>query len=221
MVCKVLAHIAYTKKEMTLPPTIPTSFVPRATSTRRFNSDFSGAFGFFAYLVLIVAFVLALGVFFYGHILTSSKEAKDIELAKAQGEIKTETVENFARLRNRLSLGKTLLEKHTAFSTFFVSLEKILLTTVRFKTLSLSTDDTGVSTIKGTGVAKSFNALAAASNAFAADGHVKDAIFSSIGINKDNSVSFALSATLDPKIIAFLPDIAAMSAESTTTAPLP
>ena len=59
--------------------------------------------------------------------------------------------------------------------------------------------------MEGTGVAKSFNALAAASAAFAADGRIKDAIFSNININRDSSVSFALAATLDPKIIAFSP----------------
>jgi Tfp pilus assembly protein PilN len=56
--------------------------------------------------------------------------------------------------------------------------------------------------IEGTGTAKSFNALAAASTALASDGRIKDVIFSAITVNKDATVSFSVSATLDPKIVS-------------------
>jgi hypothetical protein len=222
MACEALAHIAYTKKEMALPPTIPTSFVPHsaAASARRSRADFSGAFGFLAYVVLGIAVALAFGVFFYGRILAVSKAAKDTELASAQAAINPTAVESFVRLSARLTSGETLLGKHIAFSTFFASLEKILLTTVRFTSLNLSMGDTGVSKIAGAGVAKNFNALAAASNAFATDGRIKDAIFSGIGIGGGGSVSFTLSATLDPKIVTFSP-VTVARPESTSTAPLP
>ena len=192
---------------MALPPTIPTSFVPHSAgaSARRFRSDFSDAFGFLVYLILFIALALSAGVFFYGRILAVSKASKDTQLASAQAAIDPATVENFVRLRNRLISGETLLQQHVAFSTFFSSLEKILLTTVRFTALDLTISDLGVAKATGSGTAKSFNALAAASNAFAADGHIKDAIFSNISVNRDASVSFSFSATLDPKIISFLP----------------
>lgn len=60
-------------------------------------------------------------------------------------------------------------------------------------------------------MARSFNALAAASNAFATDGRIKDAIFSNISVNKDSTVSFSLSAMLDPKLIIFEPSAAVSS----------
>ncbi len=212
---------------MALPPTIPTSFVPHsAASERRFRADFSGAFDFFAYAVLVAVFALAAAVFFYGRILDSSKAAKDAELASAQQSIDPATAENFVRLRNRLASSGVLLEKHISFSSFFSSLEKILLTTVRFTSLRLSISDTGAAKMEGLGVAKSFNALAAASSALSKDGHIKDAIFSNIRVNKDGSVSFALSAALDQKIVAFSPPPAAAPLPSvaepssaTTTAP--
>lgn len=190
---------------MALPPTIPTSFVPHATSTpaRRFRTDLVGAFGFFAYAILGIAFVLALGVFFYGRLLASNKAAKDAELAAAQANIDPATVENFVRLRNRLTSSSSLLAKHASFSGFFSSLEKLLPASVRFTSLHLSQSEAGMPKMEGVGIAKSFNALAAASNAFATDGRIKDAIFSNISVNRDGSVSFVLSAMLDPKIIAF------------------
>lgn len=191
---------------MALPPTIPTSFVPHPTATpQKFRSDFTGAFGFFAYAILGIVFLLALGVFLYGQILSADKASKDKKLITAETEIDSKTVESFVRLRNRLASSKTMLEGHIAFSGFFSSLEKILPTTVRFTELRLSVGQNGVSKIEGGGVAKNFNALAAASSAFSEDGRIKDAIFSNINVNRDNSVSFSLSATLDRDIIVFSP----------------
>lgn len=215
---------------MALPPTIPTSFVPHAsgTSMQKFRSDFVGAFGVFAYIVLGIVFVIALGVFLYGRVLAGEQSVKDTALAKATEAIDPSTVESFVRLRNRLDQSEILLNKHVAFSNFFALLQTLLPTPVRFSTLHISVDASGVSKVEGTGVAKSFNALAAVSTAFAADGRIKDAIFSKISINKDSSVSFGLSATLDQKLAAFSPSTAISAIPSpspsagsgTTTPPL-
>jgi len=191
---------------MALPPTIPTSFVPHSNAApRKFRPDLTGAFGFFAYAVLIFVFLLAIGVFLYGRILAADKSAKDRELNEKVAAIDPKTVENFIRLRNRLTSSGTLLKGHIAFSTFFSSLDKIIPATVRFTVLDLSVSPSGVSRMEGTGLAKSFNALAAASAAFATDGRIRDAIFSSIRVNRDNSVSFSLVATLDSDILTFSP----------------
>ena len=191
-----------------LPPTIPTSFVPRPSdaTARRFTSDLSSAFGFFAYGILGGVFVLAIGVFFYSRILVNTQSAKNAELKEAEAKIELATVENFVRLRNRLEFGATLFANHSAFSSFFTLLETLIPSTVRFVSLHLALHDTTGVKLDGSGVAKSFNALAVASAAFATDGRIKDAVFSNIVVNsRDNSVSFALTATLDPKSIAFSP----------------
>ena len=133
------------------------------------------------------------------------KAAADAALAKAEAAIDPATVEGFVRLRNRLNSGQALLDNHVTFSGFFSSLETLLPATVRFTTLHISVGAAGKAQLDGTGVARSFNALAAASTAFATDGRIKGAIFSNISINKDGSVSFVLSASLDQRIIAFSP----------------
>ncbi|MCX6786318.1 MAG: hypothetical protein NTU85_00655 [Candidatus Kaiserbacteria bacterium] len=191
---------------MDFPPTIPTSFVPRPASAtpQKFRSNFTGAFGFIAYSVLGTVFVLALVVFFYNQILINRQSAKDAELTKAEQNIDLASVDSFIRLRDRLTYGKDLLSSHVAFSGFFSSLEKIMPATIRFSSLHLSVGDNGKVIFEGSGTAKNFNALAAASTAFAHDGRIKDAIFSNIVVKaKDNSVSFKLTATIDPKMITF------------------
>jgi hypothetical protein len=192
---------------MALPPTIPTSFVPHATTgeTSRLRSGSIDALSLLAYALFVIVFALALGVFFYGRLLAAEKTAKDAALVKAEQGIELSTVEGFVQLRNRLNFGETLLKKHASFSNFFSTLETLLPSSVRFNTLHLSFDPLGVAKLEGSGTAKSFNALAAASGAFAADGRIKDAIFSKISINKDNTVAFSLSASLDPKILSFAP----------------
>lgn len=217
-----VAHVPYTIHEM-LPPTIPTSFVPRPASSvaRRFRSDLTGAFGFFAYAVLGIVLLLSVMLLFYGRILDSTRAAKDAELARAEATIDTATVDSFVRLRDRLSSGKTLLASHTAFSGFFTVLDTLVPVNVRFTSLHLTIDSKGRVVLEAAGEARSFNALAATSNAFATDGRIKNAIFSNIAVSqKDSSVSFALSATLDQKVVTFTPSPAVTSAPALPAEPV-
>lgn len=206
---------------MALLPTIPTSFVPRAgtgTAARPQGSiELGGALGTLAYLILAIAFALALSLFLYGRILAGTLASKDAELAKAEAAIDPATVQSFVQLRNRLDSSQTLLAGHTAPSRFFSAFGSILPVTVRFTSLHLTIDATGAAKVEGSGISKSFNALSAASAAFAEDGRIKDVIFSKMTINsKDNSVSFGFSATLDPKLVLFVPGAEAATASTTT-----
>jgi Tfp pilus assembly protein PilN len=165
-------------------------------------ADFSGVFDFLSYLVLVVVFVLAIGVFVYGRILSNTLVSKDADLAKAEKAIDPDTIQSFVQLRDRLVLSRTLLANHVKLSTFFTALEGLLPTNVRLASLHVTVSDGLMTRIEGTGTAKSFNALAAASTALASDGRIKDVIFSAITVNKDATVSFSVSATLDPKIVS-------------------
>ncbi len=194
---------------MALLPTIPTSFVPHATSAehRVARSEFGNAFTTISYVTLGIVFAIAIGVFGYGRILAAQKDSKDAALAKAAAAIDPATVEGFVQLRDRLVSGQSLLSKHVALSGFFVVLGTILPSTVRFTSLHILVDSFGAAKVEGAGVAKSFNALSAASSAFALDGRIKDVIFSKINVNRDSSVSFGFSASLDPKIILYTPEM--------------
>ncbi len=187
---------------------IPTSFVPHPTAVdrRQFENDFSGVFSFFAYMVLIIVFALAIGVFFYGRILASTQAAKETELAKAEAAIDQATVDDFVRLRDRLTSSQSLLGKHVALSNVFSALQTILPATVRLSSLHIAIDEAGSIKIEGSGYAKSFNSLAFASEVFSTDSRIKDVIFSKIGVTKDSTIAFNLVASIDPKLVVYSPN---------------
>lgn len=206
---------------MDLPPTIPTSFVPHSTpaTQRGFRVDFVSVFGLFAYFVLFVVVGLAVGVFLYSNILVATRDSKIAELTEVEKSIEKNTAEDFVRLDDRLSSSKTLFANHIAFSNFFTTLSAILPVTVRFSTLHVSNRDDGKVVLEGEGTAKSFNALASLSKEFADNGQIKDAIFSHISVNKDNSVTFSLSAVIDRELVAFATAESAPAESETTTVP--
>ena len=190
---------------MALPPTIPTSFVPRPSSAAvRRRSDLTGAFAFLGYGVLAIVIALSIGAFIYSQILSTERTSKDQELQKQIAAIDPATVSKFVHLRDRLAQGLVLLNQHIATTGFWNDLIGIMPSTVQFTALHILRDQTGTVTVQGTGVAKSFNALAATSDAFAKDGRIKDAIFSSIRVNS-GAVSFSLTATIDPTLVSFSP----------------
>ncbi|MBI3572023.1 hypothetical protein HY091_00595 [Candidatus Kaiserbacteria bacterium] len=197
-----------------MPPTIPTSFIPHPAGSpqQRYKADFAGALSLVAYLILLLTVFAAVGVFFYGRILNAELSAKDAALAKAESAIDPATVASFVHLRDRLVSGESLLNSHVALSGLFAALENLLPASVRFSSLHVLVDQKNGVMLRGGGVARSFNALAAASAAFSSDGRIKDAIFSNITVVPDGSVTFVLTATLDPKLIAFLPIAAAAGA---------
>lgn len=207
---------------MALPPNIPTSFVPHSAQgpARKFNAgaDFSGALGFIAYGALGLVVLLAFGVFIYGRVLAATLAADDQALAKAEASIDPATVQSFVRLQDRLTSSKTLLDSHLQMSSFLTLLGTVLPTSVSISTLSIDLDAMGKPKVAATGVAANFNALAAASNSIAADGRIKDAIFSHITINTDHTVGFGLAATLDPSLTVFSASAAPQVSASTSPA---
>lgn len=191
---------------MAVPPTIPTSFVPHPTSSgggRRMQSDITGAFTYFSYFIFTFAVFSAFGVFGYDRFLAAREDTKKIELANVQATLDPETVTRVVRLRDRLSLGNSLLNEHVALSNLFHLLETTLPNSVRFLRLSVSIDPEGRATLSAFGVAKNFNALAAASDALAADARIRNAIFSGVRVTTVNAVEFSLSASIDRNLITF------------------
>lgn len=148
-----------------------------------------------------LAIIASVGTYLYDRYLTHSLEAKAEELAVAQREVNEDQVEDFVRLRDRLTYGQELLDNHMAVSQVFDVLEAETLSNVRFSKLGMIVADDHTAQIDIEGIARNFNALAAQSNAFAGEKGIRRAIFSGIVVNRDNTVSFKLTADLDSRLI--------------------
>lgn len=193
---------------MALPPTIPTSFVPKqpvATQARRKRAPL-GIFYYGALFLVGVAVVGAGLTFGYSTYLNSLRDARKASLASAEDNINKAEVEEFIRLRDRIQASESLLNQHVVISRFFDVLEETTLKNVRFQSLIASVGNDRVTKIEMRGIARSFNALAAESSAFAAEKRIKRAIFSNISADKNGVVTFTLKAELDSKLVTLSGD---------------
>ncbi|MBA3788912.1 hypothetical protein H0X32_00765 [Patescibacteria group bacterium] len=189
---------------MALSPSIPTSFVPKqpiSSGPRRRYSAGDSIFLIVSMVIAGIAILAAIGTFLYANYLTGVEKTKMSQLAQAQAQISPDTVEQFVRLRNRLSASANLINQHVELTQFFTLLEGITLQNIRFDSLKVIVAEDRSASMAMAGQAKTFNALAAESTAFAAEKNVKSAIFSGIKVNVDKTVSFTLNATLNPALI--------------------
>jgi hypothetical protein len=186
-----------------LSPSIPTSFVPKQSvpTDKKHYSKGNILFLIVALIIAGAAILMAGGVFLYEKYLVSVETSKGAELVAAQNQVNDATVEQFVRLRNRLTASQTLINQHVELSQFFALLESITLQNVHFTTLTVAVADDQSAMITMVGVATDFNALAAESTAFAQQPDVKSAIFSGITVNANKTVNFNLTATLSPGLV--------------------
>ncbi len=204
---------------MALSPGIPTSFVPKqpVQSGRRPMSSGNNLFLLASLGIAGLTVILAGSIFAYNRYLTHTLVSKQAQLVQAQGKVDENTIEDFVRLRDRLSNGKDLLTNHVVLSQFFTTLESLTLQNIQFSNLKLSIAGDHTAKLEMKGTAKNFNALAAQSNAFAGEKRIKRAIFSDINLTQAKLVSFSLTADVDSKLIIEGSSVTA----SQQTAPIP
>lgn len=154
-------------------------------------------------VALLLLSLLASGAAFgYAYYLKGVRGQKIEALKVEQGKVSDTTVEGFIRLRNRLSVAQDILNSHVMTSQLFDELEMRTLADVRFSGFEYETDADGSVTITMDGSARTFNALAAQSAAFAEEGsRIRRAIFSDISTDEKEGVSFSLTAIVDPALV--------------------
>lgn len=185
-------------------PTIPTSFVPKQPVKPgvRYATSGGNPFMMIAVGLLLLSVVAAGGVFGYQRYLEGVRDTKQAEVEAVRKSINAQVVEDFIRTRDRFVAAQTLLDNHVAVSQFFDLLESLTLQSVRFDGLSFKLAEDRSAELQMDGVARSFNALAAESSAFASEKRIKRAIFSDIAVDPTSrTVSFALTADLEPSLL--------------------
>ncbi len=188
---------------MALPPNIPTSFVPKQPISSQYQRPKQGmsAVSSLAYFFLLLSLVGAGAVFAFHFYLSQMMIEKKAEIEAVRQDLALNTVETFTRERDRFAQSKQLMENHTSISQFLSLLESITLSNVQFETLVYirNEEDQGAE-VELTGVASSFNALAAQSSLFSEQTEIRNAIFSDI-VNEEEGVSFSLVADVEPSLV--------------------
>jgi hypothetical protein len=215
---------------MAVPPNIPTSFVPKAPAAERRGArfDMGGAFGFLCYGVLFVVLVLTAGVFGYKMYLTQQQADNRTKIKEMRENASKGLAQEFVRLDMQLNQARQLLDSHVSTSRFFSLLSDALPVGLRLTALEFTVGDDGKTSVKGAGIAKSFNTLASASAQFAAGETLSNTIFSKLVVNnKDNSVSFTFAGLVHPNAIVFkapeeqTPEVPAEAPTATSTEQMP
>ncbi|HWH07399.1 MAG TPA: hypothetical protein VNU47_02675 [Candidatus Paceibacterota bacterium] len=206
---------------MSVPPNIPTSFVPRQSldTPRRKMHGGNNVFLLIGLFIFGLSVALAVGVFAYQKYLESVVTVKEAALSSAEATISKDVVEEYVRLKQRFVSGRELLDNHVALSQFFAVLESLTLQNVKFDDLTLTVAEDRTASITIEGIARNFNTLAAQSSAVAGERAFKRAIFSDISVNDNGTVGFSLSADIDPSLIAM--QEAAFAEEPVVEAPAP
>jgi hypothetical protein len=207
---------------MALPPTIPTSFVPKQAVVARKSVSGFNPFLMVSYIIFFVWVVVGILVFSYQWYLTKTSEQKKAALVTAQNNIDQASLTDFIRLRDRFTISKETLDKHVTLSQFFDKIEGITIQNAHFTNLKLTVLDNRTAKLEMTGTARNFNALAAQSSAFTTDKDIRKAIFSGFVIDpKDGSVTFQITAEVEPSLITQLASAVQPVAVPDTSVPVP
>lgn len=185
-------------------PQVQASFIPKKSLDANASRGAGvGLLFLLALLVFIASVVAAGGSFLYQQYLSKTLSDKKASLNLAQGAYEPGTIQDLARMDQRITAAKTLLSKHVAPSAIFAFLGAQTLEKVYFSSFSFTLGGDGSAKITLSGTADSFSTVALQSDQFGSNKVLKDVIFSGIAVDAKGSVSFSVSATVDPSVISY------------------
>jgi hypothetical protein len=187
-------------------PQVQASFIPKK-SLEMGASPRGGGFGGLVFLIALLFFVASLvaagASFAYTQYLQKAIVDKSDSLKKAEGAYNAKSIEDLARLDNRLIQSNALLNKHVAVSGIFSFLSTQTLVNVSFSNFTYELGGDGTAKITMAGAADSFSTVALQSDQFNGNKLLKDVLFSSITVGAGGRISFNVSAVVDPSILLY------------------
>ena len=183
-----------------------TSFIPKKPMTIEASETGSGVniFLLISIFIFIIAVIASAGVYLYQASLVQGLKDRVDRLAILQKDDPT-TLENIIAFDRQLNLADKLLSQHVAVSPIFAYLGENTAQDVRFKSLIFSYTDPSKVSLKMSGVAKNFNAIAGQSDAFKKSSYsgIINPIFSDFVPTPTGTVSFNLTADLDSDLVNY------------------
>lgn len=186
---------------------VKTSFIPKQSLVverkRAGNQNPVGIVNVLATIILLVTIFSAVGLFLFEQYVGQSIERKRESLDRARAAFEPATIKELARLDQRLGAAEVLLGVHIAPSALFDEIERMTLSSVRFKDFSFTEQATGKYSVTMAGEARSFNALALQSDSFGESEFFLEPIFSNLNLDDEGNVVFNFSGTVDTTQIRY------------------
>ncbi len=158
--------------------------------------------GMLALLLFVTALVAVAGVYLYKARIASVLNQHIDSINVAEKAFEPAVILELKRLDLRLRAGTELLDQHIAISDFLVSLSESTLPDVSYSDFSFAYNPEG-SEISITGEARGYLQLAQQSDVFVDNQYIQNPIFSDFGLTDADRVTFSLSFTLNPELLAF------------------
>ena len=189
-------------------PTFQTTFIPKKPLAENRDTGQSGGVSimvFLATILLVVSCALAGGMYLY-------RNSVDVKVVEMQKQIDQSSISydadlafNIEDTNRRLTVAQELLGNHVSFSPLLVTLGENTLKTIRYNKMNAeqTVGSNAIVTIKISGVAKNYDAIALQSDMFGKNRFIRDPIFSNLIPTIDNNISFDLSFTVDPAYMKY------------------
>jgi hypothetical protein len=184
-------------------PQVQASFIPKRSLDTSARGSGTGLFLLIAILLFVASLAAAGGAFLFGQYLNKSLADKKKSLALAQGAYEPGTIQDLARMDQRITQAQSLLDKHVAPSAIFTFLSQQTLEKVSFSSFDYALQSDGSAKITLSGTADSFSTVALQSDQFGASKALRDVVFSGITVGAGGSVTFSVSATVDASLILY------------------
>ncbi len=192
-------------------PKFQTTFIPRKSVVDVAFSRRStvGVFTLITIALFVVTVVLAGGLFVYKQTLSKINTDLKAELDGYNTQTRAPEVGELIALNNRLNVAYASLADHIALSRVFDILNQVTLQDIRWNNFSFEMSDAGVPTLKMSGQARSFAAVALQADKVSefAINNVpvfKNPIFADFSVDNVGNPTFSLKSELDKKFVLFV-----------------
>ena len=200
-------------------PEFRSSFIPKdsVTTEQVFKKKKAGFVGILVASLFVCSLITYGSFWFYKGILKDEIAALQSELANAEKNTDKDTIEKMDAFSKKLEMVESIVFKHQVVSGFLDSLASSTVSLVYFNEFNygaLKEDSLSV-TMKGR--AASYAAIALQEQKFSENPYFKSVSFSNLSLADKGAVSFDVSISIDPKVVAYNPPVPPASVASSTS----
>jgi hypothetical protein len=188
------------------------SFIPKTdeinTPTGGRKRSGGSLFILFSLGLFVVAFVCAVGLFFYKQNVKSNLADRKQELKQARSGFDPALINELDQLDTRISTTEKLLESHTAITPVFPIIESVTLTSVSFSSMKIAhkqtsdqdspsgNSESGNFTVSLGGIGPGYPTVALQSSELADHDKIRNPILSDFSLNNEGNVEFSVQFTI-------------------------